>query len=379
MGFAVGPIANHDPRSGNSQTSTSPTALGGSLGWNRANVGDTEGNAAGRAMAGDLRKQAKGIATDPSRRSYGVQNAEVSGPDLRGDRAMAAQQQATADRLSRAADGSGPSIAHAQYQQGLDTAIKSQMGAAAAGNGGALAMRQAQNQAGAMQQAAALQSAQIRAQEQQAAMQQLAALQGQMRAQGMQGTQLEQQAAMANAGFLQQARLATAQDRLNWAQTNDAQARAYNQMAMAQYGADRDATFRAWEMRRRAAEVDNNIERENANQAMTTAMMVGAAMSDERAKTDVRDGTADAREFLEALKAHKYKYRDEVKGAPGVKDGEHVSPMAQELERTSIGKSLVSEGSDGYKRVDYTRAMGTVLSSLGDIHARLKAVEKGRK
>lgn len=94
-------------------------------------------------------------------------------------------------------------------------------------------------------------------------------------------------------------------------------------------------------------------------------------LSDERAKNKVKDGKDKLRKFLEASKGYEYEYRDKKNGR-----GKHVSPMAQNLEKTALGKTMVEERPDGLKQVNYGKGFGTMLAALSDIHTRLKKVEK---
>lgn len=99
-----------------------------------------------------------------------------------------------------------------------------------------------------------------------------------------------------------------------------------------------------------------------------------ALMSDERSKESVRGAGKPLKSFLDAIGAHSYEYKDPSNGV-----GRFVSPMAQELERTELGKSAVETGADGMKRVQYGRLIGVSLAGLSDVHKRLKKLErKGR-
>ncbi len=96
-------------------------------------------------------------------------------------------------------------------------------------------------------------------------------------------------------------------------------------------------------------------------------------MSDERAKRAVKSARSPLRAFLDEIGAHEYEYRDERHGK-----GRFVSPMAQELERTKLGKSAVVETPEG-KMVDYGRLRGVELAAVSDLHQRVKALEGGKR
>jgi hypothetical protein len=78
--------------------------------------------------------------------------------------------------------------------------------------------------------------------------------------------------------------------------------------------------------------------------------------------------------FLQALKAHSYKYKDP--NADGAAPGTHYGPMAQELEAAGpVGKSVVEQGPDGVKRVN-TGRLSLALAGAGHVLSkRVDALE----
>lgn len=103
--------------------------------------------------------------------------------------------------------------------------------------------------------------------------------------------------------------------------------------------------------------------------AMAAAPML-AMMSDERQKKDIQSGDPAIERFLDSMRAHAYKY----KAGAGQDNKKHVSPMAQELEKSPVGKDLVEESPKG-KMVDYSKSGPAILSSLANINTRLKELE----
>jgi hypothetical protein len=96
----------------------------------------------------------------------------------------------------------------------------------------------------------------------------------------------------------------------------------------------------------------------------------GALMSDERQKEAVEDAKPSLMQFLGTIGAHQYEYRNpELDGA-----GTYVSPMAQELERTDLGKSAVLDTPRG-KMVDYGRLGGINLAAVSVVHRELEKVK----
>lgn len=103
----------------------------------------------------------------------------------------------------------------------------------------------------------------------------------------------------------------------------------------------------------------------------------GMMASDEDNKENIEDGTPEIQGFLDSLGTHKYDYKPSAKGLFGAGEGEHYSPMAQELEETPVGESMVNDTPDG-KVVDYGKGFGALASGLGEINERLKRLEGGR-
>ncbi len=99
-------------------------------------------------------------------------------------------------------------------------------------------------------------------------------------------------------------------------------------------------------------------------------LTAAATASDERLKTDIEPFTAA--EFLDGLNAYKYRYKD----GNGLPDGPQIGVMAQDMER--MFPDAVRE-IDGKKYIEYDKLQGPILASLVDMHARLKALEKGEK
>lgn len=101
----------------------------------------------------------------------------------------------------------------------------------------------------------------------------------------------------------------------------------------------------------------------------------GAAMaSDERLKKDVGDGDQDAYAFLDALKAHKFNYKNP--DGPGAQHGEQLGVMAQDIEQ-GPGRNMVQDTPDG-KMLDPAKGFGSVLAAQANLHERLKKIEGGK-
>lgn len=92
------------------------------------------------------------------------------------------------------------------------------------------------------------------------------------------------------------------------------------------------------------------------------ASMAMFAMCDERLKTNIEPvSKADLNELKANLKAFRFKYKNEIHGK-----GDFIGVMAQDLEKSKLGKTLVFEDASGFKRVDLGRVMMLFLATLGE-------------
>lgn len=106
------------------------------------------------------------------------------------------------------------------------------------------------------------------------------------------------------------------------------------------------------------------------------AAAAAVALSDGNAKTDKSGGNGKVNEFLNALQAYTYKYKEPEKFG----QGQQLGVMAQDLEKSDIGKSMVMDTPEG-KMVDYAKGAGAMLASQAMLNERLQKLEQalGRK
>jgi hypothetical protein len=84
--------------------------------------------------------------------------------------------------------------------------------------------------------------------------------------------------------------------------------------------------------------------------------------SDRRLKTDVEPiSKTDLQEMKAHLRAFKFKYKDEKYGR-----GEYIGVMAQDLEKSKLGRTLVVDMGDGHKGLDINRVMCLFLATLAE-------------
>ena len=124
-----------------------------------------------------------------------------------------------------------------------------------------------------------------------------------------------------------------------------------------------------------AADMNHSVAVQNANTAQigTFAQLGGTvaqAFSDKRVKKDISKADKEIENFLNHLKAQNWTYKDQEKYG----EGNHTGVMAQDLEKSSVGKQMVEEH-DGVKMVNYTKGFATMMASLADINKRIKKLE----
>lgn len=121
----------------------------------------------------------------------------------------------------------------------------------------------------------------------------------------------------------------------------------------------------------------------DAGAAAMNFMPNGMAVSDETAKQPssgkgMSAPKQDVQDFMDKLEPSHYEYKDASQ--PGTEPGPRYGVMAQDLERSNIGKTLVKNTPNG-KMVDTVQGFGAVLAAQAALNKRLKAVEakKGAK
>ncbi len=84
---------------------------------------------------------------------------------------------------------------------------------------------------------------------------------------------------------------------------------------------------------------------------------------DRRLKTSIEPvSREDLNELKGAITAFKFRYKNEKHGL-----GDFIGPMAQDIEKTKLGKGLVVEDQDGFKKIDVHRTLMLILASWGEI------------
>ncbi len=98
----------------------------------------------------------------------------------------------------------------------------------------------------------------------------------------------------------------------------------------------------------------------------------GEIDSDEDLKKNISKG--DALRALDELIPYSYDYKDTDR--PGSAEGRQIGVMAQDLEKSSAGKSTVSKDSKGYRQVDAGRLEMLNTAGLAAMYDRVDELEK---
>jgi hypothetical protein len=93
--------------------------------------------------------------------------------------------------------------------------------------------------------------------------------------------------------------------------------------------------------------------------------------SDQTAKINIAPADGKLQPFLDTIKAHQYEYKNPQEHGQGT----FVSPMAQELLQTDLGKSAVIDDGTGTLKVDYGRLGGITLAATAFLNQRMNQIQ----
>lgn len=318
-----------------------PLGLGGILsGRGPESMGP--GRISAGAFQDPYREENKRLLEEQRKRQEEQAQAGFGGQQLAGQ-----QQQQLIGQMQQRVLGQAPSVAELQMGRGMDLTRQALASQAATQRGvsGGLAQRQlARATAGTMQEQAA-QGGLLRAQEQQAAEQSLAGLLGQTRAQD--------QALMAQANQL---------------------AQQYMAMGMGADQAQFLANMKLEELRQGARSQQAQFGAQQQAGLLGAGATIGAAalMSDINQKTNIKDSSKEIGKFLKAISGKSYDYKDS--SMPGTTEGKRYGIIAQDLEKSDMGKSLVKDTIHG-KMVDVPQSVGALLAAVSHLNKRLDKLE----
>jgi hypothetical protein len=273
-------------------------------------------------------------------------------PQASMDSPYAPMQYQQAQQLQRIASGQqqGAGELAAQRQEQNALAGQQAMARMNRGSGAGMGMLGAARNSAGIGLAGAGMGQQAAFQDQQAAQSQLTNAMGQARGQDQQVQLANLDAQLRQMGMDDQQRLGYLQQLtgMDQAQLN-AQMQAY-QAQMGQY--------------------QSQQQQKGAMLGQAGQMMGGMmAMSDERNKKDIAPAGELVDDLLDQLKPYSYSYKDERWGK-----GARAGIMAQDMERSELGRRIVQDTSDG-KQLDVNKALSGALASLARLNERLRKVE----
>ncbi len=253
--------------------------------------------------------------------------------------------------LQAQAKGQGPSLAGAQLQSAQDRGLAQQLAAAQTQRaGGASTQRNLLRSQAEQNQQLAQQAAQARMQEQQSAQQQLGQVSGQERALASQlALQYQQQ------GF------------------NQAQAQQQALLDLERLKVQQETGLAG---ERTAASGLGAAAGGGLLSGIGNLLGAGDLFSDKELKQDIKKIDKESGKFLDALQSYSYNYKDP--SGPGKAEGTRYGIMAQDLEKSEMGKSLVKDTIHG-KSVDTIQGFGAVLAAQSSMHKRIKQLESNLK
>lgn len=104
-----------------------------------------------------------------------------------------------------------------------------------------------------------------------------------------------------------------------------------------------------------------------------------SAGSDENMKKNIekseKSGNELVEDFLNALKSYTYEYKEKEVNGKKTPEGEVASVMAQDLEKSELGKKMVHDTPEG-KMVDYAQGMAPLFAAIAELNQRTKKLEK---
>jgi len=104
-------------------------------------------------------------------------------------------------------------------------------------------------------------------------------------------------------------------------------------------------------------------------QAVGAGIGALSKLSDRREKRDISDSEKEIAAFVAGINPYAWRYKNPT--LPGAGHGRQYGVMAQDLERTAVGKTMVRDRPDGRKEVDGATAATVALAAISALNKRL--------
>lgn len=118
-----------------------------------------------------------------------------------------------------------------------------------------------------------------------------------------------------------------------------------------------------------ATNQQNQSNSQQQTQLIGTGITAAALFSDENLKKNIQPGKEAIRQFLDSISGYEFDYKNPEHG-----EGKQLGIMAQDLEKTDIGRDAVENHPEG-KKVDFQKLQAAQLAQLSDINVRIKKLE----
>lgn len=155
--------------------------------------------------------------------------------------------------------------------------------------------------------------------------------------------------------------------------------RGASEMLLRQAAAQRGAALEAEQSKLQAQQQANATRANFFGNLAGAAATIAAASSDVSLKENMnqteKSGSEMVGEFLDALKSYTYNYKDKENNGQKNPEGKVTSVMAQDLEKSKLGKQMVVDGPEG-KMVDYGQGMAPLFAAIAELNQRTKKLEK---
>jgi hypothetical protein len=110
-----------------------------------------------------------------------------------------------------------------------------------------------------------------------------------------------------------------------------------------------------------------------AQGAASAAAMIAMA-SDKNVKKDIELAPELIDDFLSELTGYKYSYKDPEKYGKG----ERLGVMAQDMDKSRMGKEATLIDGEGVERIDPSKALSAILASVGRLNDRIDQLEENK-
>jgi len=259
-------------------------------------------------------------------------------------------QSALIGQLANQAAGQGPSVVQAQYQKALDQGLAANKASAMSANvNPAMAARMNAQGVETSALTAANASAQLKSQEQLNAQTQLAAVANQARTLDLTLASNQQQ-------YL-----------------ND-MTKYYMSLGMDQQNAQMNANIKLQEdmsaSHQQAQETLSKQPQKPGVLGTVIGAVAGAGAAIAKSDKNLKENIKGISNFLDKLVAKEYDMKPEAGGAKNV-----VGVLAQDVEKSKLGKTVIEPLPDGHKGLDVHRSLSLALAGLANINGRLKKLE----